>query len=773
MTENLRNVARRYYDAGLNVLPASKAQKRPVGSWKKWTKERPDFDAVFRPGLNFDALCAVCGAVSGGLEIIDFDQKAAKFGEFAALIGDLSRYPVETTQSGGKHLAFRSDACGRNQKLASDPSGNVWIETRGEGGICLIAPSQGYDLVSGDWLNVPTLDASERDRLLNAARSLNEVSLTGTVPKTQKTASTPQNAASSSLTGSESVADYLRGNLQIVRDALTRFGWEFLRAEGDYEYWKRPGQRVADKPGGSFCPSTGNFHCFSSNANPLTVDGNYTPLQLIATLEFHGDLSAASRAYGTFKSRSWTRVECFNPDDVVESEGAKDVPLTTAFKEVEFPRELYECDGAIQKIFELTDAHASRPQPEGAFLGALTTTSYLIGRSCAVRHEALVTFPNLYALFLARSGMGKNVMREVASLVASCYAPGLNTPENFASVQALSNLLQARKKLLWLHDEFGRDLAVMNGERSNANVKNIITETLRLYTSSSKKNYLPSIVAQEAKDERRKNAQKKKMQEKIEPAPAVDYPSLSIFATGNPDEFFDAVSGNLLKNGYLARFTTVVGRNFSRKRSYTYEESLDADALELSERMKTIVSKFREAEAEMENRGAPIYFGYTPDAYRILCEYGDEIEDVLEQTIDQNNGDSEIKLRASEKLWKYSLLFAASVQGIGEHSKITADAARLAVALSRYELKLFETNRDSYDGNRITKLAREILAWARTKPNGIFLHCDFTRKLGRAGAGDERLRREVLGILKEGCYIEDLNYIDTDKGKRAAYRVVE
>ena len=59
MTENLRNVARRYYDAGLNVLPAIKAQKRPVGSWKKWTKERPDFDAVFRPGLNFDALCVV------------------------------------------------------------------------------------------------------------------------------------------------------------------------------------------------------------------------------------------------------------------------------------------------------------------------------------------------------------------------------------------------------------------------------------------------------------------------------------------------------------------------------------------------------------------------------------------------------------------------------------------------------------------------------------------------------------------------------------------
>ena len=58
----LREAAKRYYDAGLNVLPAKRAEKRPVGAWKKWTKERPAFDAVFPAGIFLDETQATNGS---------------------------------------------------------------------------------------------------------------------------------------------------------------------------------------------------------------------------------------------------------------------------------------------------------------------------------------------------------------------------------------------------------------------------------------------------------------------------------------------------------------------------------------------------------------------------------------------------------------------------------------------------------------------------------------------------------------------------------------
>ena len=69
------NVARKYLAAGLCVLPASWAGKRPViGQWKPYQKRRPteiELSAWF--DNNPDAVCILCGEVSGNFETMDFD----------------------------------------------------------------------------------------------------------------------------------------------------------------------------------------------------------------------------------------------------------------------------------------------------------------------------------------------------------------------------------------------------------------------------------------------------------------------------------------------------------------------------------------------------------------------------------------------------------------------------------------------------------------------------------------------------------------------------
>jgi len=179
---NLLERAQSYIAAGLCALPADRSQKRPtVGRWSKFRKRLPtseELSAWFANGPN--ALCIICGVVSNNLETIDFDAGGELFDAWweriPAKLRD--RLVVETTQSGGRHVIYRYESSvSGNLKLAQRRNGEkitTLIETRGEGGLFLCAPTAGYEVVQGDLCDPPLLTESERDVLLQAAWELNE-----------------------------------------------------------------------------------------------------------------------------------------------------------------------------------------------------------------------------------------------------------------------------------------------------------------------------------------------------------------------------------------------------------------------------------------------------------------------------------------------------------------------------------------------------------------------------------------------------------------------
>ncbi len=78
----------------------------------------------------------VCGAVSGGLEVIDFDD-GSLFEPWHSIVSHIvDRLPVVETPSGGWHVLYRCDEIGGNVKIACDPKREkqTLIETRGQGG---------------------------------------------------------------------------------------------------------------------------------------------------------------------------------------------------------------------------------------------------------------------------------------------------------------------------------------------------------------------------------------------------------------------------------------------------------------------------------------------------------------------------------------------------------------------------------------------------------------------------------------------------------------
>lgn len=747
--KTLLDIAKDYYESGLNVLPASKSQKRPLCKWREYTTSRPDFTRVFSESTTFDALAVVCGQTSGGLEVIDFDQRGALFQAFKDKVGDaLEMCVIESTQSGGVHVAYRTPAPGRNVKLANMESGCA-IETRGEGGICIISPTNGYDLRSGSWVNLPTISKDQRDFLMESARSLDQTK------SEEERAPTVSRLSSSTLARGddrESVADYLRKS-DDWRRALLRAGWTFIREDAKNEYWSRPGQPVAGKVGGCYSIDEGYFHVFSSNAAPLGVDKTYSPLQLIAALEYRGDLSATSRAYARRVDGATDRIiEIVSEGDLIDSLDADQREDNK--KEVNslptFPQELLSCGGLIGALQNLRNKYAIRSQPEGAFLGALADMSFLSGRSFMLNYSGTLVTPNIYALFLAPSGMGKEAVRRVGAEVVRIYRPNESIPESFASVQALQNMLCRLRKVYWLHDEFGRDLAVMNGDKTNSNVSSVITESLKVFSNANNRNYLPRVVAQDAKESNS--------------VTGIDRPSLTIFATGNPKEFFDATSETLLRNGYIARFTVIHGRLYSEKKETSYDDALNERPFEVPRDIQRIVRQWTDVEASTEEE--PFIAGFTKGAYDAFKDFDAELEGKIREYSLSGKTGVESLARCSEKIWKYALLFACSSFGGDPCLKVDEKSMELAALLAKYEIAVFDHYKDRMGGNDLTRFSEEVLEWARNQPGKFFSKSQFTRRFQRRGGTRER--EEVLSTLLEAEYLTDV-WIETNGRRKKGF----
>ena len=183
MLSKLSNArVKRALAVGLCALPARRDQKRPaVGRWRQYRKRLPtkaELSAWFANGA--DAICILCGRVSHNAEMIDFDAGGELFDAWTARIPPdlLAKLVIETTQRDGRHVYYlcKGDVSG-NMKLAQRRDGDkivTLIETRGEGGLFLCAPTDEYELIQGDLANPPVLTMAERDLLLQAAWDLNE-----------------------------------------------------------------------------------------------------------------------------------------------------------------------------------------------------------------------------------------------------------------------------------------------------------------------------------------------------------------------------------------------------------------------------------------------------------------------------------------------------------------------------------------------------------------------------------------------------------------------
>lgn len=317
--ETMLSAAKAYHAAGLCVLPAVREGDKKRPTLPEWTgyqsqlSSSAEMDRWFGGNRPAQSMCVVAGRVSGDLEMVDFDLGGDAFEPWRAIVeaeapGLLDRLVVESTPSGGRHVVYRCpDSLGSSVKLAArrfpadgpdetvilgrsykprydSSSGSYFvlvtlIETRGEGGLFLCAPSPGYEITQGDLAAVPVITADERETLLTAARSLDEAPPPPVV-----------GTSSSSWTGGIRPGDDFntRGDPRPILEAA---GWRCVRT-GENEHWCRPGKAA----GTSATLKNGVFYVFTSNAPPFEPGTGYAPFAVYTLLEHAGDFSAAALA---------------------------------------------------------------------------------------------------------------------------------------------------------------------------------------------------------------------------------------------------------------------------------------------------------------------------------------------------------------------------------------------------------------------------------------------------------------------------------------------
>ncbi|KKN71069.1 hypothetical protein LCGC14_0424860 [marine sediment metagenome] len=514
---------------GISVLPpAQDGTKRPDSkSWKQYQKRQStqdEIDAWYGDGRT--GVGWVTGYVSGGLECIDFDDRTV-YREFKSLaekcgLGEL----VVKIENGyleyspnGAHWMYRCGEISGNTKLAQRADGKSLIETRGEGGFIIVAPTYGsvnkggkYELVSGSIQTIAKIQPSERRELFNLASFFDEKKRT-------------EKVVSVSVRDDRPGDDY--NDRATWGEILEPHGWRLLFSQKGAGYWRRPGKTNGSHSATTCHDGTDYLYVFSTSTN-FESERAYSKFSAYGILNHAGDFEAAAKdlqllGYGGKAPQSDLTVDI---SALLDNLTAKKPTIGT------FPEHLLKVTGAVGEFADWINETSPKPQPILALGAALAAMSTICGRKA---QTGTGLRSNMYILSVAESGGGKERAREaIRRLYAEVGAIDYAAVDALASSSAIETRLSSSPSSLFLLDEFGILLQSINSRRADNHIASIKSVLLRLYGATSGL-YMGKAHADAKNDV------------------GIEQPNLSIYGTTTPRLFLESINDDSIHEGLFSR----------------------------------------------------------------------------------------------------------------------------------------------------------------------------------------------------------------------------
>lgn len=386
-----------WYQAGYMPLPVKPdGSKAPaVPTWTAYQKERPSLTEVVELfKIDSDGIGLLCGAVSGGLEMLELEGRAFDEGYDRKLVQAFKDHDLqelwnriawsgyfEITPSRGIHYYYRVDGhTRRNTKLARRPGADgpeVLIETRGEGGFTVIAPSAGrshstgqsWAVGNGHLKGIPIITEDERDAIHAIASTLDQMPVIEPPPPSRG----GLHAVDSGLRPGD---DF---NVRATwKEILEPHGWKAHKHYGRNLYgWRKPGKRHPGISATTGRNDADRLYVFSTST-PFEAERPYSKFGAYALLDHGGDFGGAARA---LRAAGYGGVDPIAPKD----------PAPSA---IHSPPELHAVNGA----------NAIKTEPRAADASAFGATEDGTARALATYHADTLRYCPQRGMWLQWTG---------------------------------------------------------------------------------------------------------------------------------------------------------------------------------------------------------------------------------------------------------------------------------------------------------------------------------------------------------------------------------
>ncbi len=394
------------------------------------------------------------------------------------------------------------------------------------------------------------------------------------------------------------------------------------------------------------------------------------------------------------------------------------------------PLELLRIPGFISELMDYCMEYAPYPNQVLSFCGAVSLLSLLGARK--VRDPGDVR-TNLYLLGLAHSSAGKDSPRKLNTHILWQIGMGNCVGDKFASGEGIQDALFIEPAMLFQTDEID---TILQSIRKSVDGKNesMMGTLLTLFSSSA--SFYPM----------RKKAGKD--------APRfIDQPSLTVFGTAIPNNYYEALSQRMLTNGLFARMIILdTGKREKGKR---------AKILKVPHRILEIAKYWAElkpGEGNLSNwHPVPLIIPQTSQAEKLIDEIRINSEAEYSKAEDRNDPiGTTVWGRVCENVCKLALIYAMSVDH--RNPQINEAAAKWAGALMEHQTRrsLFMASEHSCESEfhgRCKKLLSLLRKWKEKHGPAWMPFWQISRKL----PWSEREHEEVRMTLENQRLIDFAN----------------